>query len=147
MVSTRDLNIGINKQVQASNCKQLQAKQSKEQSKAKMASANVVSQLDSLAAELASMQESLSNLKVSEKKPRKVSEKGILQAAKLLYYHDNKKSESVMAVCRAKYGADFKITLLNFRKAQKVTDDMFDELSESDKSTYMEAAKIKKGCA
>jgi hypothetical protein len=110
-----------------------------------MAPSNVVAMLDHLAGELESMQNSLSKLKVSEKKPRKVTEKGVLQAAKTLYYHDNKKSEHVMSILREKYGNDFKITLLNFRKAQKVTDEMFD--GDSAKDDYIQRARVQKGCA
>jgi hypothetical protein len=131
---TRDHNIGINKQT---------SKQAK--SNYKMAPSNVVAMLDDLAGELESMQNSLSKLKVSEKKPRKVTEKGVLQAAKTLYYHDNKKSEHVMSILREKYGNDFKITLLNFRKAQKVTDEMFD--GDSAKDDYIQRARVQKGCA
>lgn len=105
-----------------------------------MASQSVIDKIDSLAAEMTNIQASLAKIKITDKKPRKITEKGMVQAAKLLFYHDHKNSDYVMRICKAKFGSSFKLTFKNYHDVKKVTDDMFDKLSSREKDSYMDKA-------
>lgn len=106
------------------------------------ATSNVIDKLDTLAAEVASIQASLAKIKMADKpkKPRKVTDKGILQAAKVLFYQENKKSDKVVQMCKQEFGSSFKLTFSNYRDVKKITDEMFDGLSPREQNVYIDRA-------
>lgn len=84
----------------------------------------------------------VSKLSIKDKKPRNVTEKGILQKAKMIYYHENKNSATVQNMLKKKFNIStdevLKPSFKDWRKIKVCTDEMFEKLSVS------EVEKLKK---
>jgi hypothetical protein len=78
---------------------------------------------------------------VEDKKPRNTTEKGIMHKAKLLFYQDNKNSEDVKQMFKENNGTDLTVDFKNWHDVKKITDILFDELSESDKQKFIKKAQ------
>ena len=82
----------------------------------------------------------------NEKKPtnatRKMTEKGELHKAKLLFYQEKKESKEVNAIFKNEHGDDLKISFKNWTVVKKITDAMFEKLTQRDKDSYIEKTKM-----
>ena len=78
---------------------------------------------------------------VENKKPRNITEKGIMHKAKLIFYQDNKGSEEVKKMFKENNGTELEVNFKNWHDVKKITDIMFDKLSESDKQKYIKKAE------
>jgi hypothetical protein len=82
------------------------------------------------------------NTKAQEdKKPRNTTEKGIMHKAKLLFYQDNKNSEDVKQMFKENNGTELTVDFKNWHDVKKITDILFDELTESDKQRFIKKAQ------
>lgn len=92
----------------------------------------------------------ISNLALdNEKKPKKtacrnVTEKGLLNKAKLAYYHEHKNTTAIKEQAKKLYGDDFESSFTEWRKVKVLTDKDYDKLSESEQERYVNAAKSSK---
>jgi hypothetical protein len=77
---------------------------------------------------------------VEDKKPRNITEKGIMHKAKLMFYQDNKDSEDVKQMFKENNGTQLTVNFKNWHDVKKITDILFDELSESNKQKYIKKA-------
>lgn len=76
-----------------------------------------------------------------DKKPRNVTEKGVIHKAKLLFYQANKDSSEVKKMFKENNGQELTVSFKNWHDVKKITDILFDELSESDKQKYIKKAE------
>lgn len=77
----------------------------------------------------------------NDKKHRNVTEKGIVHKAKLLFYQSNKDSSEVKKLFKENNGNELTVNFKNWHDVKKITDIMFDELSESEKQKYYKKAE------
>jgi ethanolamine utilization protein EutQ (cupin superfamily) len=78
-----------------------------------------------------------SNNNAEDKKARNITEKGVAHKAKLLFYQDNKDSVEVKKMFKENNGTELTVNFKNWHDVKKITDILFDELSESDKQKYI----------
>jgi hypothetical protein len=76
-----------------------------------------------------------------DKKPRNVTEKGIIHKAKMLFYQANKDSSEVKKMFKENNGQELTVNFKNWHDVKKITDILFDELSEADKQKYIKKAE------
>ncbi len=102
-----------------------------------------VDALEELVSKLSVSTKKTPNKKVNDdNKPRNVTEKGILHKAKLMFYQDNKDSAEVKEMFKENYGEELKVSFNNWTAVKKITDILFDELSEKEKQSYI--SKVEK---
>jgi hypothetical protein len=77
-----------------------------------------------------------------ENKPRKMTEKGELHKAKLLFYQDKKGSKEVKVAFKKEHNEELKLTFKNWTLVKKITDAMFEQLTSDERNDYVEKAKI-----
>lgn len=69
------------------------------------------------------------------KKPRNVTDKGLLAKAKMVFYHENKMSKPVQDMLKKKYNISsndvVKPSFAEWRKVKTCTDELFDKLPAS----------------
>lgn len=75
-----------------------------------------------------------------DKKTRNVTEKGVVHKAKLLFYQANKDSSEVKKMFKENNGEELTVNFKNWHDVKKITDILFDELSDSDKQNYIKKA-------
>jgi hypothetical protein len=76
-----------------------------------------------------------------DKKPRCTTEKGVIHKAKLLFYQANKDSSEVKKMFKENNGQELTVNFKNWHDVKKITDILFDELSESDKQKHIKKAE------
>jgi hypothetical protein len=76
-----------------------------------------------------------------DKKPRNITEKGFTHKAKLIFYQENKDSAEVKKMFKENNGTELTVNFKNWHDVKKITDILFDELSESDKQKYIKKAQ------
>jgi hypothetical protein len=81
------------------------------------------------------------NSKDEDKKPRHITEKGLTHKAKLLFYQESKNSAEVKKMFKENNGTELTVNFKNWHDVKKITDILFDELSESDKQKYIKNAQ------
>lgn len=83
-----------------------------------------------------------------DKKPRAVTEKGILAKAKMIYYHANKNSKAVQDMLKKKHNISgdevMKPTFKEWRKVKACTDELFAKLSSSEVDKLKKQAETAK---
>jgi hypothetical protein len=101
-----------------------------------------------MAEKLSLLEKMVSKLEVSTaKKPRNVTEKGILKKAKQIYYQEMKEDDEVQNKLKARHGRTIKPSFKDWRLIAEVTDEMFEKLSDSQKNEYLEQARSAKSVA
>jgi hypothetical protein len=102
-----------------------------------------------LAARVDALEDLINKLSVSKnkksdadsKKPRNVTEKGVLHKAKLLFYQANKDNADVKKMFKANYGEELTVSFKNWTVVKKITDVLFDELSDKQQQVYISKAE------
>jgi len=106
------------------------------------------SSVSKMAEKLSLLEKMVSKLEVSTaKKPRNVTEKGILKKAKQIYYQEMKEDDEVQNKLKARHGRTIKPSFKDWRLIAEVTDEMFEKLSDSQKNEYLEQARSAKSVA
>ena len=82
-----------------------------------------------------------SKAEAEEKKPRNVTEKGLLHKAKMMFYQDNKGSTEVKKMFKENNGTELTVNFKNWHDVKKITDILFDELSQQEKQKYVKKAE------
>lgn len=77
----------------------------------------------------------------TEKKPRNMTDKGAYHKAKLLFYQENKNEDEVKLLFKENYGKDLTVSFGNWTMVKKITDILFEELSDSEKEKYIKMVK------
>jgi hypothetical protein len=103
------------------------------------------SSVSNMADKLSLLEKMVSKLEVSTaKKPRNVTEKGILKKAKQIYYQEMKEDDEVQNKLKARHGRTIKPSFKDWRMIAEVTDEMFEKLPESQKNEYLKRARSEK---
>lgn len=106
------------------------------------------SSVSNLAEKLSLLEKMVSKLEVSSaKKPRNVTDKGILKKAKQIYYQEMKEDEKVQNILKSRHGRTIKPSFKDWRLIAAVTDEMFEKLSQDEKDEYLKQAKSAKSVA
>jgi hypothetical protein len=97
--------------------------------------------IDAIEAMLNELNEMTVNDKKVTKKSRNITDKGILQKAKLMFYQDNKNIDNVKTMLKKKYSSEnVSVSFKDWRKVKVCTDELFDGLSQSKKDEYVKKA-------
>lgn len=106
------------------------------------------SSVSNLAEKMSLLEKMVSKLEVSSaKKPRNVTEKGILKKAKQMFYQEMKENEEVQNKLKSRHGRTIKPSFNEWRLIAEVTDAMFEKLSQSEKDEYLMLARSAKSGA